>query len=539
MLERNLKLASEYQVELYKKFQTPDSVLSFPEQILFGVNENQVVDNVIIKVDEKMMAIGTNDNETWLQNINASLHTIIVFGLGMGGHIEALIKRYPDKKVIAIEPDKRVLYHAMQIRDFEFIFRNCTVWMDEPADLIRSKIYEMITHPLARGIMLIPFYSAVYQSYFNELTEYMKKVMNDWAVMINTKRCLVDKWYENRFANAKRPSYHGKALIDAHKGMPGIIVGAGPSLKGQLAKLKEIQGKCVMIAASTAVEILHNNGIRPTYAAAIDQDPVTSGGLHEHLDSDVPLIFDGQVAQNSLNYKGPKIQMQLNVNRYVTTDLPVFESGPSITNVVLDMLHKMGCDPILIVGMDMSYTDNKLYCDGTQFNQDIRETNMLQMQNNKGEMCYTEPSFISMRNWFEEYVARVKPNVFNCTERGLVIKGIPNRSLDEFTFDREVVMPEFELVDIACVEKINAEMKAELTEIKAFIEANKTLNPAFQKYKSWVLIDEYVQAMVYLEEIRSEARIKKGMEPKESAKIFYEKRIETILGAVNKLLELL
>jgi len=529
-----MKILSEYMPETYKKMQSPETTLTFAEQVMFGVNENQVVDNVIVNLDGKMMAVGAPDSESWLTNVNPDMHTIIVYGLGMGYHIESLIKKYPDKKIIVIEPDKRLFYNAVQIRDFEFIIKNCTILLDEPVELVKAKIYELITHPLARGIMLLPYYGGVYQEYFNVLIDGLKRIMNDWAVMVNTKKCLVDKWYTNRIINARKPSYDGKALIDAHKGLPGIVVGAGPSLQTQLEKLREIQGKAVMIAASTAMEILHSHGIRPTYAIAIDQDPVTSGGLHENLDSDVPLIYDTQIAQNSLNYIGPKIQIQLNVNRYTTHELPIFESGPSVANVALDVLYKMGCSPILLVGMDLSYTDNKLYCGGTKFNQDIKETNMLQMVNNKGETCFTEPSFVSMRNWYEEYVNRVKPEVFNCTERGLTINAIPNRPLDEFAFDKDVVMPEFTLLDGAK----DDDYKTELLEIKEFIEKNKAVNPAFQKYKAWILVDEYVQSDIYTAEIRSEGRIKRGMDIKESIKIYQEQRISLILVAIDKLLAL-
>lgn len=537
MYERNNKILAEYQNNVFKKLQ--ETHIEYPGQVMFGVNENQIIDNVVIKIDEKLMAVGVTDNEQWLTNINPNMHTLIVFGMGLGYHVESLIQRYPDKKIIVIEPDIRVFNHAMQLRDFENIIRHTEIWVDESVDTVKAKIYEMITHPLARGIMVIPFYVGVYQDYFNNMVEWMKKSMNDWAVMVNTKRCLVDKWYTNRFENAMKPSLNGKSLINAHKGLPGIVVGAGPSLAVQLEKLRSLQGKAVMIAASTAMEILHNHGIKPTYAIAIDQDPITSGGLHEHLDSDVPLIFDGQIAQNSLEYKGPKIQMQLNVNRYQIADLPIFESGPSVANVSVDVLHKMGCSPILLVGMDLSYTDNKLYCEGTQFNQDITGTQYVHLINNKSEPCITEPSFISMRNWFEEYVNRVKPEVYNCTERGIVIQGYPNKSLDDFTFDKDVTVPELEPVDLAGVEKINADMKAELLEAKTFIETNKAINPTFQKFKAWILVEEYTQSEIYLAEIRCEARIRDGMDKKESVKMFQEKRIELILKAINRLLELI
>ena len=547
MLERNHKLLSEHLPEVYKKLQTPETELTFKEEILFGLNENQIIDNVLVKLDDKLLAVGVTDNETWLTNIHPDRHTIIVYGLGMGYHIEALIKKYPDKKIIVIEPDKRVLYHALQIRDLESIIKGCEIWLGESVLTTKSKMYEMITHPLARGIMFIPFYTSVYQDYFNELVEGLKKIMNDWAVMINTKRCLVDKWYTNRIKNDEVESVNFSNFVDKFKGIPAILVGGGASLIEHIPLLKQLENKAVIFAAGTTIEILLNHGVTPTFMAAIDQDPISEGGLHEHLEADVPLIFDGQVAQNSLYYKGKKIQMQLNVNRYtgmVIPNLPIIESAPSIGNVGLDILHKMGCSPILMAGMDFSYGYGKLYCDGTRFQEERKDTGCITIVNNFGETVATEPSFLSMVNWFEEYVPRIKPNVINCTHKGVVFKSIPWQAISDFTFDKEYDFKAIindcykEYIDVCQVKQAKANLRAELEEIKDFVEKNHAINPAFQKMKAWVLVDEYVQPLIYIEEIKSETRIRGGMDVKESVKEFQDKRISLILEAVNKLLSL-
>jgi len=515
---------------------------------MFGLNENQTVDNLVINSEGKMLTVGTSDNETWLQNVNPDLHTIIVYGLGLGNHIESLIKKYPDKKIIVIEPDKRLFYHAIQVRDFEFIIKNCTIWLDEPVDLVKAKLYEMITHPLARGIMLLPFYANVYQDYFNLLLNSVKQMINDYAVMVNTKRCLVDKWYTNRIKNDEVQSVNFSNFVEKFKDIPAILVGGGASLIEHIPLLKQLENKAVIFAAGTTIEILLSHGITPTFMAAIDQDPISEGGLHEHLEADVPLIFDGQVAQNSLYYKGKKIQMQLNVNRYtgmVIPNLPIIESAPSIGNVGLDILYKMGCSPILMVGMDFSYGYGKLYCDGTRFQEERKNTEQfITIVNNFGETVATEPSFLSMVNWFEEYVPRIKPNVINCTHKGVVFKGIPWQPISDFTFDKEYNFKSMinecykEYIDVCQVKQAKPNIKTELVEIKDFVEKNKSVNPAFQKYKAWTLIDEYVQPDIYIAEIRSEGRIKRGMDIKESIKIFQDQRINFILAAVDKLLSL-
>lgn len=536
--ERNIKLLSELQPELWKNFNTP-SKLTFPDvNIGFGQNENNVVDNVVIKIGEMIYVDSKGaDAEQFMSLVNPKMHTVIVLGLGLGYHVEKFIETYPDKKIIVIEPDKRILSHAMHLKDFESIFKHATLWVDEEIDLVRMKIYEMITHPLARGIQVIPYIS-LYPNYAGDFFKGMQKMMTDWAVSVNTKRTLVDKWYTNRFANIKKPAASAKVFIDKYKDIPAILVGAGPSLQSQLETLKSLQNKAVIIAASTAVEILNSHGIKPTFAIAIDQDPITSGGLHENLDSDVPLLFDGQVAQNSLSYKGPKYRFCLNVNRYdpiVVPDIPVLESGPSVANVALDFLHKAGCSPILIVGMDLSYTNNKLYCDGTQFNQDVPQTGLM-LTNNKGESCSTEPSFLSMKHWFEEYAKRSKPDVYNCTERGLIIDNIPNADLNDMVkdFTKEYDFNVEEPVDTIDYESINKNLITELQDMKSAIKTGQV-----NQYKSWVLVEEFVQSLIYLEEIRCEDRIKNGMDKGESINIFQNNRQEVISKAIDDLINLL
>ena len=548
--ERNVKILSEIHIETYKKLNEPAKVNLSHMSIGFMQNDKGEVDNIAIKVGEQLFYDSKgSDAEIWVNAVNPSMHTIVVLGLGLGNHVEKLIETYPDKKVIVIEPDKRILVHAMHLKDMEKIFTHATLWVDEDVSLVHAKLYEMLTHPLVRGMQFIPYIS-LYGDYANQLIVLLQKMLSDHAVMINTKRSLVDKWYVNRGINIYRDSVNAANLMGKFKDIPGVLVGAGPSLQTQLELLKSLEGRAVVIAASTAGEILHTHGIRPTFMIAIDQDPVSSGGLHEKMDSDVPLVYDGQVAQNSLDYKGRKFQIRLNVNLYsgmMLPDLPDIESGPSVANVGLDFLHKLGCSPILICGMDLSYTNKKLYCEGTRFQEDkSNQESMMRLLNNKGELCATEPSFLSMRNWFAEYAGRVKPNAFNCTETGLVIDNIPVKTFGDFDLSREYDLgkiidecyykddkPDF--IDLSKVKEKNQSMIAELDAVKAAFAESKPLPQS----QVWTLVEELSQSYVYLEEIICEHRIKNGMDKKESVKIFQEKKKEIIFNSIEKLKNML
>ncbi len=552
-LERNMKLMASAQPDIHRKFQLPEVKNQFPGMgIGFAQNEKGEIDNIAFHIDGNTFVDNKDAATEWVTDIDKDAHTIIILGFGMGYHVEKLIEMYPDKKIIVIEPDKRVLYHALHLRDLDNVLSGCTIWLDEDILTMKGKIYELVTHPLARGIQFKP-YIVLYGKFANDLIMEMQKFLSDWAVMVNTKRCLVDKWYENRIVNAKKESVNAKSLIGKFMGIPALLVGAGPSLQSQLETIKSLQGKAVIIAASTAVEILLSHGITPTFMIAIDQDPVSSGGLHENLEADVPLVFDGQVAQNSLNYKGKKFQMQLNVNRYtgmLAPDLPVFESGPSVANVAMDFLYKLGCSPILMCGVDLSYTYGKLYCDGTQFQQDMSQIQSMKLINNKGEECMTEPSFLSMRNWFTEYINRVHPPVFNCTERGLIIDGVPNANLNDFKVEREHDLKAIidscyfkdgqpDYIDTTVINSVNNLLSLELDIMKSMVRANPTIGAQLQQYKAWTIVDEFTSSFIYLEEIKCEDKIKNGENMASAIKAFHDKRTEILLNAIDKIHEML
>jgi len=229
--------------------------------------------------------------------------------------------------------------------------------------------------------------------------------------------------------------------------------------------------------------------------------------------------------------------------------LPIIESGPSVGNASLDLLHKLGCSPVLIVGFDLSYTYDKLYCDGTQFNQDMKNTNTMVLVDNAGSPCKTEPSFLSMRNWFTEYAGRVSPVVYNCTERGLPIHGIENKKLEDFTFDKNYDLvgiidnayykdgaPDFIKCDYA---ESNKNLISDLETIKTSIKNNGIITLEDRKSHAWIMVEEFSHAMIYLEEIRCEDRIKKGVEKAESITLFQKRRQELIIETVDKLINML
>lgn len=117
-------------------------------------------------------------------------------------------------------------------------------------------------------------------------------------------------------------------------------------------------------------------------------------------------------------------------------------SGASVSNVAFDISRFLGCNPIILTGQDLSYSNMQSYADGAVLKEEQDEILSKNFKENKknyieqtdinGNIVYTTGTFMSVKLYFEEYVNIYTENTyFNCTEGGLPIKGIPNKPLKE------------------------------------------------------------------------------------------------------------
>lgn len=594
-LEHNSKYLAQRNPDLYRKLTVPEPRYKYPDtNILLGVNERNEPHTVMAAFNG--LPPGPVDNpdfaRQWIMGVTDKTGTVVVYGFGMGYHIDEIMKRWPEKKIIIIEPDLRIIFFTMHIRNLEHIFDKCMIITDEDVTTTMNILTSVICNPTNKGVQLIT-YSVLCPQFQAQLLEEAERFLSDFSTMVNTKNSICSKWYENRIRNIAVPSVDAKKLIGKFSGIPGVLVGAGPSLKKQLNLLRKIQGKAVIVAASTAAEVLINNGIQPTLMVAIDQDPKTSGGLHENLDSDIPLLWDGQIAQNSLKYKGKKFQFSLNVNKYARIALPdmqVIESGPSVSNASLDVMCQLGCNPILVVGQDLSYTDGKMYCDGTQFQQE-NLTSTMKVKDRDGNDIETEACYVSIRNWFEAFMNRLKnlpkmqnrlilsqvsgyshtahnlildainnqftnltyplPEIYNCTPKGLPIKYMPYKDFasaikfydmtKEYDFGKMIdevyykADGEPDYIDTSKIHEVNKNIHEELRQIKEMLPINKGLTSAMQQFKAFQVLADLIDLKLYHMELEAEYAPDKAI----GLKHYIDRRFNLINETLDWLMNLL
>ncbi|MHB9095479.1 MAG: motility associated factor glycosyltransferase family protein, partial [Eubacteriales bacterium] len=135
------------------------------------------------------------------------------------------------------------------------------------------------------------------------------------------------------------------------------------------------------------------------------------------------------------NYKGPKLVggCHENLLRWVEKTLNepkgLYDLGPSVANVAFGLAKNFGCNPIILVGQDLAYTDNKSHAQGTAYEymtiEDYRGRDIIEVEGVDGHPVLTDRVMFAFLRKFEMTIAasRETHTVIDATEGGAKIPG--------------------------------------------------------------------------------------------------------------------
>jgi len=459
VLAKNLSLLKEYQPETYLKLDRYIKGEYVPkdnsvEKILLARQDDLII-NILVKCSDKDFLLCDHENPineayAWIDKyIDPSNKADIVFGMGLAFHLEVLLTSFPNKKVIVIEPNINLFYQIACIRNLEPVIKKAEIIVDEDLDVILERINSLFWDTEKGGIQVQPLevYGEMFPEMWDKLRDSFIKLANNFSVDIATRRKFGELWVHNNIKNLNKicEASNAGVLVGKFKGIPGILVSAGPSLEKNIHLLKGLEDKCVIMAAGTAVRIMEDFGLAPHFMVGIDAG-AKEGEIHSNVkNKDIYFIYSNQVSTYSVDgYKGPKFVMNYPIDmytagffEYVGIKSDFFLSGPSVANTCFDILFKMGCDPIIIIGQDMAFTYGSMYAgevpgtvvDGAG---EAKRRGYVLAKDIYGNEVYTTRPFLAMRNWFEGYFEKVrdKTTIINATEGGLNISYARNETLE-------------------------------------------------------------------------------------------------------------
>lgn len=384
------------------------------------------------------------------------LDLVFIFGIGAGYLINAFKKL--NINIAVIEPS--IKFFNLLIDNFKLdkiLEDNITFFIG--GDDIED-IEKFISLTNTKKVKF--FITRSYATLFNEeALFYQSKVLSivdKKIININTISRFDKLWAYNIASNvAKISTHYGvNKFFYKYKNIPAIIVSAGPSLEKNIRKLKEIKNKALIIAVDTAMKPLFSHNISPHFIITIDPQKKNSKYFRNVNFKESVLIAESSVdkeAIDSFNGAIYFINSIFPLAKYFMEELGDrgdITTGGSVSTAAYDFAIRIGANPIIMVGLDLSFPNYQTHIKGSYHEENffteiykldsydsriykvLIAGNLREEKNIYNEKVWTDSRFDMYKNWYEEQCEiNNKIKFYNATEGGIIINGMENIKLEE------------------------------------------------------------------------------------------------------------
>lgn len=383
--------------------------------------------------------------------------TVYIIGLGTGEYIKSLGKFINNTiNVIIIEPEIGIIKKFLETT-YKDIKKVDNIKVYPYIQNYNEELQRCIIQYSHTKVKIIQHegYFFTYKEEVKDIVNIIKETIVDNIIIKNTRITFSKQWFEATVSNLKHINQciYVNKYKDIYKDKPAVIVSAGPSLDKNIKDLRGISKNFIIISGGRTLRPLLENGIIPDYLCIIDNSQESLDlleGLVQNVN--IPLICSELVPTEMFEqYKGTKI-LHTNselIRTYANERIPNMSVGGSVAHAATMFALYSGCNPIIFIGQDLAYTDDKVHADNSKFIQEKYESlekfdnviddNDIYINDIYGNKVRTSLSLNNFKKTFEEIITIYKDNTFiNCTEGGADIKGTIVKTLKKTLNEYEI-----------------------------------------------------------------------------------------------------
>lgn len=403
-----------------------------------------------------------------LNNVEA----IFVYGLGLGYYyipIKDWLHEKTGRQLIFLEDDLQVIGRFFETDLATELLKDSQVqvcYLPEVEDS-EGVLETLYWSTMMAKISIQPLLS--YQKQKNAFFENLSyKITYDAAV----KNALVDEYlrygasfFRNFYPNMLdlHRSYWGNKMFGKFPQVPAIICGAGPSLEKQVKHLGSYLNKALVFAGGSSLNVLSAHGVLPHFGAGIDPNPAQYLRLSSNLAYEVPFFYRNRMHSEAFQtIRGPRLYIS-GTGGYDVADwfeekfelkADFLDEGHNVVNFCLEVATKLGCNPIILIGMDLAFTGLKAYAPGVVENASVTESELLKPQDEDAKAIVRQDIFgkpiYTLWKWVAEsdFISAFAKNhpeltLVNATEGGIGFKDVKNEPFDEVV--KRLLIKDFDL----------------------------------------------------------------------------------------------
>ncbi len=398
---------------------------------------------------------------------NGDKHSIII-GLGTGEYIkeiEPLIKE--DNKLIIIEPNIEV--YNKYIYGKENKCENIAVISMTDEYLKYLEIYIGSIALKSFVVHEYPNYRNAYPAEVHKIYELIRSVTRRRVINRNTNIYFSKIWFEATISDLKHLS-KSKNIVNmknVYSGKPAVIVSAGPSLSKNISQLKQFEDKAVIFTGGRTWRTLIEEGVKADFLSIVDAHELSYELVDEVINKEEVTLVHSEILPNKVLelHKGNRIFYPYApwINDIVESPNYAFTHS-SVAHTCTKLAMYMGCNPIIFLGQDLAYTDDKVHAENAEFVQEkykdkeditkVADSFSPYVEDIYGNKIRTSMTLSLFREQFEEII-KESPEIefINSTEGGANIKGteikkfMDNKAIFDNVIDKKQISINYENMD--------------------------------------------------------------------------------------------
>jgi hypothetical protein len=332
-----------------------------------------------------------------------SLHDegfIIFLGLGGGYHVEAALEKDHIHRVLVIEYDIDGLAELLSAREYIRLLQDPRLFLlvDLPAEDLEKVLLELYQPALFGGIRVLPLRTRtalrgdVFGPAVDALEQAIGKVSPDYSV----QAYFGTRWFSNIVRNIPRAEEPAAPLPPIGR---AAVTAAGPSLGGQLSRLRERRKSFFLIAVDTSLPCLLSEDIVPDAVISIDCQHYSYYHFMQGLPSGALLFLDlaSPPLVASRSAKPRFLSGGHPLTRYISMSWRSFPeldtSGANVTFAAVSLAEKLGAPALELYGADYAYPLGQSYVRGTYIHPyfEVRQNRLSPLESLFSSFLYRSP----------------------------------------------------------------------------------------------------------------------------------------------------
>ena len=388
------------------------------------------------------------DTDEQLKSLELKNTRLAVFlGMGLGYEVIRFVQKYSQAQqtscILVVEQDPELFRLALRSVDLTSLIDNSNIRLMVGIPI--EQIYPILADYLGKDskFMLLHGLKPVYHSSSMRLNKdyYLSvlRILRDAAV----QKVLYfgnDPWdsltgLENMLDNLteiiKNPGVN--LLTNKMQGRPAVVVSTGPSLNKNKHLLKGLEDKALIICPDASLRVLLAMGVKPHLVTSLERVPATVQLLSGHDPEQVKEVYFAGcpvVRREAYEaYPGPRIIVYRNFDhfKWLGIERGILEIKQSAGNMAFKVAESLGCNPIILIGQDLSFADDgTTHAAGAHFGEreeQYHQQQTIEVLGNNGKNVKTSQTWYAFLKSYEEDVAKYQGTCINSTEGGAYIQG--------------------------------------------------------------------------------------------------------------------